>query len=153
MSVFEFELSCLVRNKTLTEVWQRVESWEGVNAELGPWIKMTAPDRFPTVSTIPADGVSHFTSYFLLLGVLPIDAHRLAMLVVDPPNTFHEQSSNLMISRWTHIRRLQETDEGVQVTDYCEIQPRLRLTGRLLHAVYLQVFRRRHRRLVRFFAR
>ena len=36
------------------EVWDRVSTFEGVNHELGPWLKMTAP---PHVRRLDAAGV------------------------------------------------------------------------------------------------
>ena len=56
------------------DVWARVSTFEGVNYELAPIMRMTAPASIRALE--PADvvlGERIFRSWVLLLGVLPID--------------------------------------------------------------------------------
>ena len=148
-----FEVSSVIKDADIEEVWDRVETWTGVNYELGPLLRMTIPKDYPRVSDIPADGNVHFTSYIMVLGILPIDAHRLSLQSIDPPHFFDERSSNFMMRVWTHRRTLEAVDDGVRVTDRCTMQPRAIFPSGLMAFVFHQVFKRRHRRLVRYYAR
>jgi hypothetical protein len=59
-----------------TAVWERIASTEGVNHELGPWMRMTVPRaaRGMTLEDLPL-GTRAGRSWVLLLGVIPF-AHR-----------------------------------------------------------------------------
>ena len=151
--IYRFQFKSFLPNVTKSQVWQRVGSWHGVNAELGSVFQMTFPDHFPRVDDIPADGNCHFTSTVLLLGVLPIDRHRFSLVDLKPDNYFDERSTNFNMSFWTHKRTLTEVAGGVEVADFCSFEPRLGLLGGILSVVYKWVFARRHKRLVSYFAK
>ncbi len=148
---YQLEYSTVLPGRTVSQVWQRVGSWEGVNHELGPLFRMTFPRAFSQISDIPADGNSHFVSTILLFGFIPFDRHRFSLIEIDVPNYFSERSSNFTMSLWSHRRTLIETEDGVTVNDVCHFVPRVSLMGRVLRAVYAAVFRRRHKRLARYF--
>ena len=131
-------------------VWERVTSWDGVNHELAPFARMTHPARFPSLGDIPANGTSHFISVILLLGVIPIDLHRLAFRAFDYGSSFSERSSNLWMRSWSHDRSVRSLADGVVVRDACSFEPRLFVPGFLVQPIFRWLFRRRHRRLVRF---
>ena len=147
MKEYGFERSSRLEGATPTQVWERVTSWEGVNDELAPFVKMTHPARFPAVTDVPADGRSHFTSYFLLLGVLPFDAHRVAFRELVVPEHFDELSSNLLIKRWHHRRTVTPAGNAVEVRDEVDFEARLPFLGALLARIYGAVFDRRHAKL------
>ncbi len=147
-----FEMSTVIQQADIQDVWNRIETWEGVNYELAPLVRMTVPANFPKVSDIPADGKIHFVSYILLFGFLPIDAHKFGLRAVEAPHFFDERSHNFMMKVWTHKRTVASAGKSVVVTDTCSLTPRLPLSGGLLTFVYRQVFRWRHRRLARYFA-
>jgi hypothetical protein len=154
MKEYAFERASRLEGVSQTEIWSHITSWEGVNEELAPFVKMTHPARFSTVADIPADGRSHFTSYLLLFGLLPFDAHRLALREVVAPERFDEASSNLFMKRWHHRRTLRRDGESIEVRDQCRLEARLPLVGALLAKIYAAVFTRRHDRLrARFAAR
>ncbi|MDJ0789674.1 MAG: hypothetical protein QNK05_23000 [Myxococcota bacterium] len=149
-----FERSSRLRGVTQAEVWTQITSWDGVNHELAPLVKMTHPARFPTVADVPADGRSHFTSWLLLFGVLPFDAHRLSLRELVAPERFDELSSNLLMKRWSHVRTVEpHEDGGIEVRDRCRFEARVPLLGVLLEKIYAAVFTRRHARLRAHFAR
>ncbi len=148
-----FEFRSRLDGVTPTDVWDRITSWQGVNHELAPFVRMTHPARFSRVTDVPADSTCHFTSYLLFLGVLPFDAHRIAFREMRAPELFDEQSSNLLLKRWSHRRSVRAVGEGVEVEDVCRLEPRLPVLGPLLERVYTTLFARRHRRLRAFYAR
>jgi len=141
-----------IKGADAKQVWERVASWEGVNHELAPLVRMTHPARFRALSDIPADGRCHFVSILLLLGVIPFDLHRIAMRAFDYGRSFSERSSNFMLRLWAHDRTIRPFEGGVEVIDRCAFEPRLLLPGALLLPVYRWGFGRRQRRLARFFA-
>lgn len=145
MSGHAFDRSTFLPGAALEEVWRAVSSWEGVNAELAP-VRMSHPSAYGNLESIPADGRSHMTSTLTVFG-LPFDRHRFALHACVPGSHFHEESSNFLLRRWVHRRTLEARDGGVQVTDHCELEPRLALLGGLLRASYEGVFDRRHARL------
>ncbi len=149
---YRYEMASTIEGVSVEDVWDRVNTWEGVNYELGPLVKMSVPSKYPRVSDVPADGQCHFASKILLLGILPIDSHNFALRAIDPPNYFDERSENRMMRLWTHKRTVTTVGKGVLVTDHCGFEPRLAFLGRMLFWVYNRVFRARHQRLTRFFS-
>jgi hypothetical protein len=77
-------------------VWERVASFEGVNDELMPIVRMTCPPEHRRIdpATVPL-GRPWFRSWLLLFGVLPIDWDHLQLVAIDPPHGFHEDSTML----------------------------------------------------------
>ncbi len=134
-------------------VWNRVASFDGVNHELMPLVRMTAPRAFRRIdpAVVPI-GRPWFRSWILLFGILPIDYDHLLIRSIEAGRGFHEDSTMLSQRRWVHRRRLEPAGAGTRVTDEVEFEPRLPAIGPLLRVVFRAVFRRRHRRLTAFFA-
>jgi ligand-binding SRPBCC domain-containing protein len=134
-------------------VWDRVASFDGVNDELMPIVRMTAPRAMRRIdpAVVPL-GRPWFRSWLLLFGVLPFDWDHLRILAIEPGRGFHEDSTMLSQRRWVHRRRLEPAGEGTRVTDDVEFEPRLPGVGPFLRPVFAAVFRHRHRRLGAFFA-
>jgi hypothetical protein len=147
-----FQLISRIDGVDAKQVWQRVTSWDGVNHEMAPFIRMTHPARFRSLGDIPANGHCHFVSVLLFLGVIPIDLHRLAFRAFDYGHSFSERSSNFMMRSWSHDRSVRSVSDGVTIRDVCAFEPRLLVPGILLLPIYRWFFSRRHRRLDRFFA-
>ncbi len=147
-----FETRSHLPGVTPQEVWRAVTSWRGVNHELGPLLRMTHPARYPGVEDIPTDGRCHFVSVVLLLGVIPVELHRVAFRGLEAGDHFDEVSSNLTMREWHHYRSVRAVEGGVEVVDRCRIVPRAAWLGPLLERIYRAVFRRRHRRLRARFA-
>lgn len=125
-----------------------------VNAELGPWLKMTAPppwDDQPIVDW-PAK-TALFSSWILLFGVLPIDKHTFYLQSTDNATGFDERSSSIINRLWQHTRTAQPTDCGCTLTDTVTFECRLPLFTALLRPVYRLVFQRRHNYLRRCYTR
>ncbi|HET7296866.1 MAG TPA: hypothetical protein VFI66_06965 [Gemmatimonadales bacterium] len=132
----------------VAEVWAHVASLEGVNHELGPWFRMTAPAGTElSPATVPL-GQQWFRSWLLLLGVLPVDYDALCIERIEAERGFLERSSMLSARVWEHERTLEPLPGGgTRVSDRVEFVPRIRLTVRLHRAVIRALFAHRHRRL------
>ena len=134
-----------------TSVWDAASSMDGVNYELGPWLRMTAPAgvRIDPADVVPGERL--FRSRLLLLGVLPIDFDDLTFVRVDEGRGFLERSPMLSARVWEHSRVIEPLDAGCRVTDRVRFVPRVRLAAPLQRAIVGAVFRHRHRRLRRRF--
>jgi ligand-binding SRPBCC domain-containing protein len=134
-------------------VWDRVASFEGINDELRPLMRMTAP---PDVRRLEPEqvvlGERICRSWVLLFGFLPFDYDDLVLVALDPGRGFHERSTMLSMRRWEHERWI-EPDGGGACTlhDRLTFEPRLPLPGRAFEPVVRAIFRHRHRRLRRRF--
>lgn len=119
----------------------------GVNAELGPWIRMTAPPE--AVDTPLEDapvGEPIFSSWILLGGILPIDRHHLMLTSVARERGFVEDSTSWSQRRWEHTRELKPSgDRACVVIDRLAFTPRVAASGFLLERIIGALFRRRHR--------
>jgi ligand-binding SRPBCC domain-containing protein len=134
-------------------VWARVASLEGINHELGPWLRMTSPRGAElSVDQVPL-GRKWFRSWVLLLGVIPFDYDDLRVERLEPGRGFLERSTMLSARVWEHERTLDPVNGGgTRIMDRVSFEPRLPGTARLHRAVVAAIFRHRHRRLRRFFA-
>jgi ligand-binding SRPBCC domain-containing protein len=130
-------------------VWRRVTSAPGINHELGPWLRMTAPAGID-LEAAPL-GRRWFRSWVLLLGVLPIDYDDLCIERFEPGRGFLECSQMLSARTWRHERTLEHLTGGTRVRDAVSFEPRVRLAARLHGAVIEAIFRHRHRRLASWF--
>jgi hypothetical protein len=134
-------------------VWARVATLEGINHELGPWMRMTAPRREQelTVEEAPL-GERWFRSWVLLLGVLPFDYDDLCLEALEPGRGFRERSTMLSARRWHHDRTLERLPGGgTRVTDRVAFEPRVGRIAPLHRAIIAATFRHRHRRLLAAF--
>jgi len=127
-------------------VWDRVSTFEGVNDELMPLMRMTAP---PDVRRLEPEqvvlGERICRSWVLLFGILPFDYDDLVLVELEPGRGFHERSTMLSMRSWEHERWIAPTGE-----DACVLRDRLTFTPRLplpLTPLVRAVFRHRHRRL------
>jgi ligand-binding SRPBCC domain-containing protein len=136
------------------------QSMATVNHELGPWIQMTVPPawrgrrlvEWPGSAGPGAGPAGLFSSWVLLLGLLPLDRHAFGTLALQPLR-FVESSSSWLLRAWQHERVVHAVPGGCEVTDRITYQPRLGLMAPLLGAIYGLVFRHRHARLARQYGR
>jgi ligand-binding SRPBCC domain-containing protein len=132
------------------EVWAHVGCMSGVNAELGPWLRMTTPAGLADVRLEDAPlGVPLFSSGVLFLGVLPVDVHRFQLLEVTRGAGFVEQSTSWTERTWRHERSLEPVEGGQRclLRDRLTFTPRLALMAPLLVRIVEATFRHRHLRL------
>ena len=131
------------------QVWTRVSTMPGVNAELLPMLRMTYPESLSQLDQAPREllGKVAFKSWVLLLGLVPVDRHSLCLEALYPGQGFDERSSSWSNRVWIHRRRLTPTAGGTGVEDVLEFEPRVALAAPFLRWFVTRVFRHRHRRL------
>jgi hypothetical protein len=136
-------------NASMAAAWEVVGTMRGVNAELAPWLSMTAPPEASNMRIEDAPvGRPMFTSWVLLRGILPIDRHFFMLAQVDPGRGFAEDSKSFSQRRWEHRRNLEPRGESMCIlSDRLTFTPRLNLSGPVLVRVIGAIFRHRHRRL------
>ncbi len=136
------------------DVWQFVSTMNGVNHELHPFVHMTSGHDHRKLPTDITPGRVVFTSWLLLFRVLPFDRHALALDEIEPDRGFIEESSSWLHPRWRHERTLTpDHGQGCVIVDRLVIEPRVQLGRPLTAFIVTQLFRHRHRRLQRHFAR
>lgn len=129
-------------------VWAQASTMAGVNAELGPWVRMSYPaDRAALDGQDAPLGEVLFQSWLCAFGLIPFDRHALVLERLFPGTGFDERSSSWMQKVWVHRRRIGAVEGGSRVTDELEIEPRLPLAAPVVRLVVGALFRHRHRRL------
>ena len=130
-----------------TLISQKHLTMEGVNFELMPLIRMTAPANLYTchLKELSANTKS-FNSLVLLLGFIPVDIHSFAFLELDEQG-FSEQSSSLLNSLWQHERLIKACDDECIIIDEISFVTRIKLLSPLLLPIYKAIFKHRHKRL------
>jgi len=137
----------------MDRVWEAVGTMKGVNAELGPWLSMTAPAEASgfRIEEAPV-GRPLFASWVLFGNVLPIDRHHFMLARVEPGRGFVEHSTSWSERRWEHRRRLEPLGKAAcTLTDRLTFTPRVSISGPLLRRIVAAVFRHRHRHLREWF--
>jgi hypothetical protein len=133
-------------------VWKRATSAEGINAELGPLLRMTVPRGLESLDLDGLEPGPLGRSWLLLFGVLPVDYDEIGLARIEPGRGFLERSSMLSMRLWEHERTIEPGADGCAlIADRLAWEPRLPLPGRLALPVVAALFRHRHRRLRRHF--
>jgi hypothetical protein len=135
-------------------VWERVTTREGINHELGPWLRMTMPPglRGATIAGVRV-GEPLGRGWLLLGGLLPVEYDDLRLAELEPGRRFLERSSMFSMRVWQHERIVEPAGEGLSsVTDRLGFElrrPLARIPGsrRLAGGIVRRVFAHRHRRL------
>ena len=149
------EVSSLL-DASVDDVWDRVITPDGINHELGPWLRMTVPSALKgaTVDTVTV-GVPLGRSWVLALGFVPVDFDDLCIAELGERH-FVERSRLMSMRVWQHERAV--TPEG----DACRVSDRLTFEARALlrvipggtraaSAIVRRIFEHRHRRLRAYF--
>jgi hypothetical protein len=138
-------------------VWARAVTPEGINHELGPWMRMTTPRglRGKTIDDIDPPARPG-RSWLLLLGVLPFDYDDLGIAELGPGHRFLERSTMLSMRTWEHERTVRGLGEqACEVTDRVAFELRRPLAwipgcDRLARRLLSRTFAWRHRRLIKY---
>lgn len=129
-------------------VWAQASTMAGVNAELGPWVRMSYPaDRAALDGQDVPLGQVLFQSWLSLLGLIPFDRHALALERLYPGIGFDERSTSWLQKLWVHRRRIEAVEGGSRVIDELEVRPRLPFMAPVVSLIVSALFRHRHRRL------
>lgn len=152
MRAAEFEVVSRL-DASVAEVWERVATIDGVNDELMPIVRMTAPPGVTSLDSAQfVPGRRLFRSWLLLFSLVPVDYDDVTLVRLDPGRGFLERSPMLSQRMWEHERRLEpEGPRTCRLSDRVRFESRLPVPGALLRPLYLAVFRHRHRRLRRRF--
>jgi ligand-binding SRPBCC domain-containing protein len=133
-----------------SDVWAAVSTVGGINRELAPFVRLTDP-----TGGAPFDAeawqVGAPVSWQLLLGVIPVDRHRIKLVALPDGRGFRESSSTWWHRVWWHERTLLADSGGCVVRDSVEIEPRLGVPAPLVGWAVRWMFRQRHRSLQRRF--
>lgn len=148
---FTFSIHSKINTDKQT-LWQHITQMKNVNYELMPIVRMTYPADKTSLSGVDVPlQTTLFTSTILLFGFIPIDLHHLALDKVIEGEAFYENSTTLTHQYWKHTRTLTAVDGGTLVKDEVSFQPRIGFLGYIFLPIYKQVFKHRHRRLVKLF--
>ena len=131
-------------------VWARITTLDGVNAELMPLLRMTAPQG-ARLDDAPLDR-AWFRSRLLLAGRLPVGVSHLTLVRVDPGRGFLERSPMTGMAVWEHERTLEADASGTLVRDRLLARPRLPVPAPVVAWLVRALFEHRHRRLRRAFS-
>jgi ligand-binding SRPBCC domain-containing protein len=137
----------------VAEVWQHATTVSGINEELRPVLRMTAPADVrgldPTTITL---GKRICRSWLLLGGILPVEYDDLVVVELEAGRRFLERSTMLTQRVWQHERVLEPDGPAACVlTDRLIFQPRTRWLLPVVSRIVRSLFRHRHRRLRRRF--
>ncbi len=130
----------------IEQVWQRVGTMEGVNAELSPGLRMSVPKKAEglRIDDAPIDKVAS-PSWLLVFGFLPFDRHFLRFEKIDPPYGFLEESTSWQQKRWRHERTLSSLEGGTKIVDRVTFSPRLEFMGPIARRMVANIFAGRHK--------
>jgi ligand-binding SRPBCC domain-containing protein len=132
------------------EVWAAVTTPAGVNAELGPFVRMSFPKgSMDDLMSAPRDEPI-FVSWLLAFGVLPFDRHVFVLHDAGERH-FIETSHSTLQKLWRHERYVTPTGQGCSVRDVVTVVPRFSFAGPTSRAIAAAVFRHRHRRLKKLY--
>jgi hypothetical protein len=134
-------------------VWRHATTPAGINAEFGPWMRMTVPRRLRHTSLDEVElGARVCRSWVLVLGVVPFEYDDLVIVERGPGLRFLERSSTLVARTWQHERMVVPAASGCRLTDRVSLDPRpamARVPGSagMVRRVVEAIFTHRHRRL------
>jgi hypothetical protein len=119
----------------------------GVNYELGPLLKMSAPSKWQTkpITQWPT-GKALFFSPILLLGFIPIDRHYFKFTSIHSFG-FMENSTSIINSNWSHERIITNNGAASVIKDTVIYKSKLGILGYLFLPIYKAIFKHRHNRL------
>jgi hypothetical protein len=133
-------------------VWERAMSAEGINAELGPLLRMTVPRNLESLDLHGLEPGPLGRSWLLLFGLVPVDYDDIGLERIEPGRGFLERSTMLSLRLWEHERTIEPGEAGrTVISDRLAWEPRLPLPGRLGRPLIAAVFGHRHRQLQRHF--
>ncbi len=132
-------------------VWERAMSAEGINAELGPLLRMTTPRGLESLDLHALEPGPLGRSWLLLFGAIPVDYDEIGLEWIEPGRGFLERSTMLSQRLWEHERTIEAGAEGTAIRDRLAWEPRPPLPGRLLRPAIAAVFGHRHKQLRRHF--
>src|ERR1700682_5575945 len=111
----------LPRGANPSGAWAAVSPVGGINRELAPLVRMTDPTDGAPFDAEPWR-LGAPVSWQLLLGVIPIDRHRIELVALPDGRGFRESSSTWWYRVWWHERTLLDDPGGCVVRASVEIE-------------------------------
>ncbi len=147
----EFRIASSLRAEPAA-VWERAMSAEGINAELGPALRMTTPRGLESLDLHALEPGPLGRSWLLLFGLIPFDYDAIGLERIEPGRGFLERSTMPSQRLWEHERTIEADGEGgATLVDRLAWEPRLPLPGAALRPLVAAIFRHRHKQLRRHF--
>ncbi|MEU9108302.1 hypothetical protein AB0D54_29020 [Streptomyces xanthophaeus] len=152
------DLSTFLPGADTAQVWSGVTRLDGINAELAPVMRMTAPKAMrgtaPSLADVPL-GEPLGRSWILLGRLLPYDYDDVIIAEREEGRRFLEVSRMSSAHAWIHERTVDEKDGGTVLSDRLTflLKPHLRPLTPVYRKAVGQLFAHRHRRVARRFAR
>lgn len=150
MQNFEFESLLNIPRKKL---WESIWSFEHINSELAPFIRMTPPAISLSdidINVIPLN-VHLFSSTIFLLYIIPVDRHHFILKDIQAYEYFKESSSSWMMKNWAHTRTLTSKGNQTLLVDTISYQHRVPFLSKVLYPIYKILFKHRHNKLQLFY--
>jgi hypothetical protein len=133
-------------------VWRRATTVAGINDELWPVLRMTAPRHIrESALTAVVPGERAWRSRLLLLGVVPVGHDDVTLAELGPGHRFRELSPLTGMRHWEHERTVTPHGTGSRLHDRVTFEPGAPLrwipgSGAVARAVVGALFAHRHRR-------
>ncbi len=127
----------------IEEVWDWITSIKGIQKEMMPYFKMTAPKGIRNIKDVKIVlGDVLFRSHIYLFGFLPIGHDDMTLIEYSEGRGFIEQSPMSTMELWRHQREIDTVDTGTLITDNLTFRPKYasKSIGRFMQ----RVFRHRH---------
>jgi len=150
MQSFQFKSTLSISREKL---WVAMWSFEHINKELAPIIRMSPPEIVLSsidVKAIPLN-VHLFKSNIFLLYIIPVDRHSFKLKDIKEFEFFAETSSSWMMKQWNHQRDLTSIGNQTLLVDTIEFQHRIKFLGKILYPIYKMIFKHRHKKLQTFY--
>jgi len=140
-------------NTNKKELWNSICTFQQLNDELLPVLKMTSPPKYNCIrfENFPIKSYV-FVSAILLFRVIPIDRYYVRLMRVIPDSGFVEISKSIFTKKWIHIRKLEESSNCCTIIDKLEVVPRCIVFKPLIWLLIKSVFFTRHENLKSRFA-
>jgi len=148
-----FEITTALRAPAAA-VWKYAVTPEGINYELGPWVRMTMPKGLADDMTL--DDVTPMEplgkSWIFVAKIIPMDYDDLCLAEIGPGMRFLERSKMATAKAWQHEREVMATgEETCEITDRLAIELRMPLRAlggkRIAPRIIRMLFTHRHKRL------
>ena len=130
------------------EVWKWITSLKGIQKEMMPYFKMTAPKGIKAISDLKIElGKRLFRSHIYLFGFLPYGYDDITLIEYSEGNGFIEESPMTSMELWRHQRDLEIAENGTMITDQLTFKPKhaSKMVGKFIQ----RVFKHRHKVLKR----
>lgn len=127
------------------ELWRSIASAEGVNYEMGPWLRFVVPEGIDLLGEAASGRVLSLK----LRGPLglPLGHYPLQLKRLDEGSGFLEQTWMFPFLLWQHERTIEPDGNGSAITDRLGWRWRATFLDPLARLGVRAFFRHRHRRL------